>query len=152
MRVWKGVLEDCEAMVGWEWGGKRGNGVDSRGLLSLEEAEVQRDTFWTLQSSSSDSSSLPREESQVRLRGSKAEQAKGLPDRKLVTGFAFIAQGNGYKYARKSNYDSANRMGQNLSLSSNHSRRDKHGFILSYQLELWFLITKDWQGSARQFL
>lgn len=68
--------------------------------------------------------------------GSKAEQAKGLPDRKLVAGFAFIAQGNGYKYTRKSNYDSANRMGQDLSLSSNHSIRDKHGFILSYQLEL----------------
>lgn len=104
--------------------------------MSLEEAGVQKDISWILQNSSSDPSSLSREEPEARLRGSKAEQAKGLPDRKLVAGFAFIAQGNGYKDTRKSNYDSANRMGQDLSLSSNHSIRDKHGFILSYQLEL----------------
>lgn len=93
-------------------------GWGCRGLLSLEEAGVQKDISWTLQSSSPNPSSLSREESEARLRGSKAEQANGLPDRKLVAGFAFIAQGNGYKYTRKSSYDSANRMGQDLSLSS----------------------------------
>lgn len=90
VRVWKGVLEEYMGRLGW--GG--------RGLLSLEEAGVQKDISWTLQSSSSDPSSFSREEPEARLRGSKAEQAKGLPDRKLVAGFAFIAQGNGYKYAR----------------------------------------------------
>lgn len=75
-------------------------GWGSRGLLSLEEAGVQKDISWILQNSSSDPSSLSREEPEARLRGSKAEQAKGLPDRKLVAGFAFIAQGNGYKYTK----------------------------------------------------
>lgn len=67
----------------------------SRGLLSLEEAGVQKDISWTLQSYSFSPSSPSREELEAGLRGSKAEQAKGLPDRKLVAGFAFIAQGNG---------------------------------------------------------
>lgn len=107
IRVWKSVLEECMGQVG----------VGQQGPFVIEEAGVQ-DASWTLQSSSSDPSSLSREESEARLRGSKAEQAKGLPDRKLVAGFAFIAQGNGYKYTRKSSYDSANRMGQDLSLSS----------------------------------
>lgn len=68
-----------------------------RGLLSLEEA-------WTLESPSSDPSSLPGEESEPMLR-INSRAGKMIARQKLVARFAFVVQGKGYKYARKPNYD-----------------------------------------------
>lgn len=129
----------CKGMERCPWGMQghcRGWGGGSRGLLSLEEGEFRRThsgpsrvPFLTL---------LPSPERNQRQgwQNQKQSRQKDCPTGSWLQGLLFIAQGNGYKYARKSNYDSANRMGQNLSLSSNHSRRDKHDFILNYQLEL----------------
>lgn len=69
----------------------QGVGWGQQGPFVIGGRGVQKDTFWTLQSPFSDPSSLPREKSETRLTESKAEQAKGLPNRKLVTGFAFYS-------------------------------------------------------------
>lgn len=108
IRVWKSVLEECmgQVRVGLQGPFVIGRSRSSEGHI-LDPPKFLFQPLLPLQGGS-----------EARLRGSKAEQAKGLPDRKLVAGFAFIAQGNGYKYTRKSSYDSANRMGQDLSLSS----------------------------------